>query len=405
MLSGMRRTGALPGGNKVAVATISGGAGVMMADAGEEAGLDLAPLPEKTQAYLKELVPFAGTRNPVDFTAQVYNDFSVVTKNFDAIFREGGYDAVIGFFSSLLYSERMSQKVLEALLPVRRDFPDRIFALSVIGPEANRRRFEEAGFLLLDDPAKAMQTIAATLKIGSGFARGPRKEPAVPQAPCLTRRAYNEIEAKALLAKAGIPAAPERLATTVEKAVAAAAEIGYPVVMKIVSPDILHKSEAGGVKLGLADESEVRSAYDSILSACASACPKAKIDGVLVGKMISGGVEAILGVQRDPVFGPVVMFGLGGIFTEIMKDVTFRLAPFDTDEAMEMIRAIKGFPLLDGARGRRKCDQAALAKAISNLSIFAAANRDVLASIDINPAVVLPEGQGVAALDAVILTV
>jgi acyl-CoA synthetase (NDP forming) len=405
MLSGIRRTGALPGGNKVAVATISGGAGVMMADAGEEAGLDLAPLPEKTQAYLKELVPFAGTRNPVDFTAQVYNDFSVVTKNFDAIFREGGYDAVIGFFSSLLYSERMSQKVLEALLPVRRDFPDRIFALSVIGPEANRRRFEEAGFLLLDDPAKAMQTIAATLKIGSGFARGPRKEPAVPQAPCLTRRAYNEIEAKALLAKAGIPAAPERLATTVEKAVAAAAEIGYPVVMKIVSPDILHKSEAGGVKLGLADESEVRSAYDSILSACASACPKAKIDGVLVGKMISGGVEAILGVQRDPVFGPVVMFGLGGIFTEIMKDVTFRLAPFDTDEAMEMIRAIKGFPLLDGARGRRKCDQAALAKAISNLSIFAAANRDVLASIDINPAVVLPEGQGVAALDAVILTV
>ena len=405
MLSGIRRTGALPGGNKVAVATISGGAGVMMADAGEEAGLDLAPLPEKTQAYLKELVGFAGTRNPVDFTAQVYNDFSVVTKNFDAIFREGGYDAVIGFFSSLLYSERMSQKVLEALLPVRRDFPDRIFALSVIGPEANRRRFEEAGFLLLDDPAKAMQTIAATLKIGSGFARGPRKEPAVPQAPCLTRRAYNEIEAKALLAKAGIPAAPERLATTVEKAIAAAAEIDYPVVMKIVSPDILHKSEAGGVKLGLADESEVRSAYDSILSACASACPKAKIDGVLVGKMISGGVEAILGVQRDPVFGPVVMFGLGGIFTEIMKDVTFRLAPFDTDEAMEMIRAIKGFPLLDGARGRRKCDQAALAKAISNLSIFAAANRDVLASIDINPAVVLPEGQGVAALDAVILTV
>jgi len=405
MLSGIRRTGALPGGNKVAVATISGGAGVMMADAGEEAGLDLAPLPEKTQAYLKELVPFAGTRNPVDFTAQVYNDFSVVTKNFDAIFREGGYDAVIGFFSSLLYSERMSQKVLEALLPVRRDFPDRIFALSVIGPEANRRRFEEAGFLLLDDPAKAMQTIAATLKIGSGFARGPRKEPAVPQAPCLTRRAYNEIEAKALLAKAGIPAAPERLATTVEKAIAAAAEIGYPVVMKIVSPDILHKSEAGGVKLGLADESEVRSAYDSILSACASACPKAKIDGVLVGKMISGGVEAILGVQRDPVFGPVVMFGLGGIFTEIMKDVTFRLAPFDMDEAMEMIRAIKGFPLLDGARGRRKCDQAALAKAISNLSIFAAANRDVVASIDINPVVVLPEGQGVAALDAVILTV
>jgi acetate---CoA ligase (ADP-forming) len=177
------------------------------------------------------------------------------------------------------------------------------------------------------------------------------------------------------------------------------------VVMKIVSPDIVHKSDAGGVKLNLGDADAVRSAYDAILSSCTAAHPKAKIDGVLVGTMISGGVEAILGVQRDPVFGPVVMFGLGGIFTEIMKDVTFRLAPFDEAEAMAMIRSIKGFPLLDGARGRKKCDQAALAKALSKLSIFAAANRDLLASIDINPVVVLPEGQGVAALDAVILTV
>jgi acyl-CoA synthetase (NDP forming) len=295
--------------------------------------------------------------------------------------------------------------VLDALLPVRKTFPDRIFALSVIGPEKNRRRFEEAGFLLLDDPAKAMETIAATLKIGQGFARGARKIPAVAKSPCVERRPYNEIEAKALLTKAGVPAAPERLATNAEEAVKAAAEIGYPVVLKIVSPDIVHKSDAGGVKLNLATADAVRSAYDAILSACTSAHPKAQIDGVVVGKMISGGVEAILGVQRDPVFGPVVMFGLGGIFTEIMKDVTFRLAPFDEVEAMEMIRSIKGFPLLDGARGRKKCDQAALARALSNLSLFAAANRDVLASIDINPVVVLPEGQGVAALDAVILTV
>jgi acyl-CoA synthetase (NDP forming) len=405
MLSGMRRFGKLPTGNKIAIATVSGGAGVMMADAAEEAGLDVAPLPEKTQAYLKELVPFAGTRNPVDFTAQVYNDFNVVTKNFDAIYREGGYDAVIGFFTALLYSETMSKKVLDSLLPVRKAFPDRVFALSMIGPLETRRKFEQEGFLMLEDPSIAMRTIAATLKIGRGMARGPRTAPTTEGAPRIERRSYNEIDAKALLAKAGIRAAPERLAKSAEDAVRAAAEIGYPVVMKIVSPDILHKSEAGGVKLGLADADGVHTAYDAILSSCKRACPTAKIDGVLVGKMVSGGVEAILGVQRDPVFGPVVMFGLGGIFTEIMKDVTFRLAPFDADEAMEMIRAIKGFPLLDGARGRQKCDQAALAEAISKLSIFAAANRDVVASIDINPVVVLPEGEGVAALDAVILTV
>jgi acyl-CoA synthetase (NDP forming) len=405
MLSGMRRFGKLPTGNKVAIATVSGGAGVMMADAAEEAGLDLAPLPEETQAYLKKLVPFAGTRNPVDFTAQVYNDFNVVTKNFDAIFREGGYDAVIGFFTALLYSPTMSQKVLDSLLPVRKAFPDRVFALSMIGPLERRRAFEDAGFLMLEDPSIAMNTIAATLKIGNGLARGPRKIPPVVDGPCLQRRSYNEIEAKALLAKAGVPASPERLARNADDAVKAASEIGYPVVLKIVSPDIVHKSDAGGVKLNLGDADAVREAYDTILSSCTAAHPKAKIDGVLVGKMISGGVEAILGVQRDPVFGPVVMFGLGGIFTEIMKDVTFRLAPFDEAEAMEMIRGIKGFPLLDGARGRRKCDQAALAKALAKLSVFAAANRDVLASIDINPVVVLPEGQGVAALDAVILTV
>ncbi len=405
MLSGMRRVGKIPTGNKVAIATVSGGAGVMMADAAEEAGLDLAPLPEKTQAYLKKLVPFAGTRNPVDFTAQVYNDFNVVTKNFDAIFREGGYDAVIGFFTALLYSETMSQKVLNSLLPVRKDFPDRVFALSMIGPLERRRQFEDAGFLMLEDPSIAMNTIAATLKIGRGMAKGPHKAPAVADAPSVQRRAYNEIEAKALLAKAGVPAAPEQLAANADDAVKAATEIGYPVVMKIVSPDIVHKSEVGGVKLNLASADAVRAAYDQILSSCTTAHPKAKIDGVLVGKMISGGVEAILGVQRDPVFGPVVMFGLGGIFTEIMKDVTFRLAPFDEAEAMEMIRSIKGFPLLNGARGRAKCDQAALAAALSKLSIFAAANREVLASIDINPVLVLPEGQGVAALDAVILTV
>ncbi len=405
MLSGMRKYGKLPSGNKIGIATVSGGAGVMMADAAEEAGLDVAPLPEKTQKYLKELVPFAGTRNPVDFTAQVYNDFNVVTKNFEAIYREGGYDAVIGFFTALLYSESMSKKVLDSLRPVRQAFPDRVFALSMIGPLENRRKFEAEGFLMLEDPSIAMNTIAATLKIGRGMANGLPTDPPVTGAPRIARQSYNEIEAKKLLAEAGVPAAPEQLAKSADDAVKAAEAIGFPVVMKIVSPNIVHKSEAGGVKLNITDADGVRRAYDEILSSCTTAHPKAKIDGVLVGKMVSGGVEAILGVQRDPVFGPVVMFGLGGIFTEIMKDVTFRLAPFDEAEAMAMIRSIKGFPLLDGARGRKKCDQAALAKALSKLSILAAANRDTLASIDINPVIVLPEGDGVAALDAVILTV
>jgi acyl-CoA synthetase (NDP forming) len=404
MCSGMCGNGGLPAGRKVAIATISGGAGVMMADTAEEVGLDLAPLPDKTQAYLKELVPFAGTRNPVDFTAQVYNDYSVITKNFHAIFEEGGYDAVIGFFSSLLYSDRVSEKVLEALRPVREAFPDRVLALSVIGPESRKRDFEAEGFLLLHDPSEAMKTIAAMLRIGEGMARGPYPAPKGPAAPKLKPGVYNEAEAKRVLAEAGVPAAPERFAASAGEAAAAAEEIGYPVVMKVVSPDILHKTEAGGVVLGLENADAVRAAYGDILASCRGAHPDAAIEGVLVARMVMGGVETILGVQRDPVFGPVVMFGLGGIFTEVMKDVTFRLAPFGEEEAMAMIRSIKGFPLLDGARGAAVCDQAALAKALSRLSVFADANREAIESIDINPFVVLPEGEGVMALDAVVLT-
>ncbi len=404
MCSQMCAGGGIPAGDKVAIATISGGAGVMMADAAEESGLDLAPLPEKTQAYLKELVPFAGTRNPVDFTAQVYNDFSLVTKNFQAIFEEGGYDAVIGFFSSLLYSDRVSQRLLESLLPVRKAFPDRVFALSVIGPEERKRAWEEEGFLILHDPSKAMETIAAVLKLGKGLAAPPYPAPEAGVVPTAERRRYNELEAKALLAEAGVPAAPEHLATSASDAAKAAAKIGFPVVMKIVSAEIVHKSDIGGVVLGVGSEDAACAAYDQIIANAAKAHPDAGIDGVLVAKMVSGGVEVILGVQRDPVFGPVVMFGLGGIFTEVMKDVTFRLAPFGEAEAMEMIRSIKGFPLLDGARGAAKCDQAALAKALSRLSVFADANRDTVSSIDLNPVVVLPEGDGVMALDAVVLT-
>lgn len=404
MCSGMCRSGTIPAGNKVAIATISGGAGVMMADAAEEAGLDLAPLPDKTQDYLKELVPFAGTRNPVDFTAQVYNDYSVITKNFEAILEEGGYDAVIGFFSSLLYSDAVSQKVLDSLIPVRKAYPDRVLALSVIGPDQRKRDFEDEGFLLLHDPSDAMKTISAVLQIGAGLARGPYPAADSANAPVIESRSYNELEAKTVLDAAGIAGSPEKLAGTAAEAEMAAADIGYPVVMKVVSADIVHKSDVGGVKLNLSSAGAVRAAYDAIMTDCARAHPDATIDGILVAKMISGGVEAILGVQRDPVFGPVVMFGLGGIFTEVLKDVTFRLAPFGEEEAMDMIRSIKGFPLLDGARGAAKCDQAALAKTLSRLSVFADVNRDVVTSIDINPLVVLPEGEGVAALDAVILT-
>jgi succinyl-CoA synthetase beta subunit len=212
----------------------------------------------------------------------------------------------------------------------------------------------------------------------------------------------SEAVAKALLADAGVPAVPEHAASDSEAAVAAAEQIGYPVVLKILSPDILHKSEIGGVLLDVADADAVRHGFATLLDRARHHAPAARLEGVLVAKQIKGAVEMALGIFRDPVFGPVAMVGLGGIFIEVLKDVSFRRCPFGEAEAERMIRSLKGFPLLDGARGRPKADVPALARALSALSAFAAAAGPRLESVDVNPLLVLPEGQGCYAADAVV---
>ena len=183
---------------------------------------------------------------------------------------------------------------------------------------------------------------------------------------------------------------------------AAAQRFGFPVVMKILSPDIIHKSEIGGVLLDVADAGAVRSGFPLLLERARTAAPDARIDGVLVAKQLKGGVECILGIHRDPVFGPMAMFGLGGIFVEVLKDVVFHRCPFGADTAEAMIRSIKGAPLLLGARGRKKADVTALAEMLSRLSAFAVAAGDRLQSIDLNPVFAMPEGEGAFAVDAVI---
>jgi succinyl-CoA synthetase beta subunit len=188
----------------------------------------------------------------------------------------------------------------------------------------------------------------------------------------------------------------------VEAALEAAREIGFPVVLKLLSPDILHKSEIGGVLLGIADEAALRAGFATLLARAADRAPGARVDGVLVAKQVAGAVEMAVGVVRDPVFGPVVMVGLGGVFIEVFRDVAFRRCPVSETEAETMIRALRGFPLLDGARGRPKADVAALARAVAALSRFGAAAGPRLLSAEINPLMVLPEGQGALAADAVI---
>jgi acetate---CoA ligase (ADP-forming) len=182
-----------------------------------------------------------------------------------------------------------------------------------------------------------------------------------------------------------------------------AARIGERLVLKVVSPQITHKTEVGGVMLDV-PAGEAGAAYDRLVARVKERAPNATIEGVLMSPMVKGGTEMILGVQNDPVFGPVVLLGLGGIFVEVLRDVTFRIAPFGVEEAHRMIAELRGAAILKGARGQPPADLDALAAALSKLSLFAAAKRAEFASIDINPLLVRAKGEGAAALDALIVT-
>jgi acyl-CoA synthetase (NDP forming) len=278
-------------------------------------------------------------------------------------------------------------------------------AISALFPPARRRELDRLGCLVFPDPSAAIRTIGAVASLAdhAGVDADAGMPETVPAAGAPLLEAYNEVQAMELLRQAGLPVSRCTLAADADAAVRAAAALGGAVAMKVVSPDIVHKSDVGGVKLNIAGEDALRAAYAGIMDSVRRHCPEARIDGVLVAPMAPKGVECIAGVHCDPVFGPVVMFGLGGVFVEVLKDVSFRLAPFGRDVALEMIREIKGHALLQGARGAPPCDVGALADALAALSRFAHARRADFSSVEINPLLALPEGQGALALDAVVL--
>ncbi len=392
--------GVFPRSPRVGVVTISGGVGIQMADAAAEFGLELPRMPDAAQRQVLAMVPFAGPANPVDATAQVINDWSMFTKILGIVAEEGNVDSVISFLAHTGTTPGVMERLKPALQDVRVRFPDRVFILCARMPRDMADEFKSIGFLIFEDPTRAMAAVAALAKLAQGYAKPRVPRPQIRAAAALSAGPINEAEAKRIFLEAGIPFAPECVARSRDEVVSAANEIGYPVVLKILSADIAHKSEAGGVVLGLRDADEVVKAYDTMLVRVREREPRARIEGVLVARMIEG-VETVIGVKRDAVFGPVVMFGLGGVYVEVLKDVTLRLAPVDRATAHEMIRAIKGFPLLAGARGRPPADLDALADALVAMSRFGAAHPEV-ASAEINPFIALPEG-GVA-VDALILT-
>ncbi len=388
--------------NTLGVITLSGGAGVMISDEADRLGFAMPPMPDDAQAKLKALIPFSAPANPVDCTAQVFNDLSMIGRFADTMVEQGGYTSVLGFFTQVGGAPSVAPRLREQLNHTKDRFPDRLYALSVIAPPDMIREYEADGFLVFEDPTRATVALHAMGRFGAAFAGVAHDPPpAVPTIP-LPATTPSEAEAKSLLAQAGIAAAPERPCATADDAVAAAAAFGFPVVMKILSPDILHKSEIGGVLLDIAGADSVRAGFATLLDRARTAAPAARIEGVLVAKQLRGGVECIMGIHRDPVFGPVAMFGLGGIFVEVLKDVVFRRCPFGPHEAERMIRSIRAAPLLLGARGRPVADIPALATMLARLSVFAHQAGPELKSVDLNPVFAMPAGQGAFAADAVI---
>ena len=396
--------GALPSSRRIGLMTISGGAGVMMADEATAQGLDVAPMPDAAQRRLKEMLSFSTPRNPVDFTAQVFNAPRLLGTFLDAMLDEGDYGAVVVFLTFVASVEFMAKPALDAIATARARHPDRPIIMVMVGSDEAIAPYEALNVPVFEDAVRAVRTVAALARVAQGLAHRPRAgvEPeAHPAGKLFSGGRLDEHEALALLASWGVPVVETRVAANGEEAARAAAAMGAPVAMKVLSPDIAHKTEAGGVALGVAPENAA-SEHDGLLARARAFDASAEIRGTLVAPMVKG-VECILGVRRDPVFGPVVMAGSGGVLAEILDDVTFRKAPIDQAEAKRMIAGLRGAPVLDGARGRPRCDVDALAGALAALSRFAAAHADTVESVDVNPFVVLPEGEGGVALDALIV--
>ena len=373
--------GALPASRRIGIMTISGGAGVMMADEAAMQGLEVAPMPETAQKQLKEKISFCTPRNPVDVTGQVFNAPHLIGDFLDAMLDDGDYAAIVIFFTYVASVPFMAKPTLEALSRARERHPHRPILMSMIGSDDAIAPYEALNVPVFAGAVSAVRAMSALARVREGLSRNPGTSSNTTAHPTGDR--YNggrldEHEARRLLASWGIPSVEARVARSAAEAAHAARIIGAPLAMKVLSPDIDHKTEAGVIALDVA-VGDAASEHDSLIARAIAHDANVEVRGTLLTPMVSG-VECILGIRRDPVFGPVVMVGSGGVLAEVLEDVAFRKAPIDCAEAKRMIAELKGARVLEGIRGGPRCDVDALAGAVAALSRFAAAHADVVES-------------------------
>ncbi|MGE3919013.1 MAG: acetate--CoA ligase family protein, partial [Hyphomicrobiaceae bacterium] len=397
-----------PNGNAIGVLSISGGSGVVFADRAVKEGLRLPSFAPETFKALRAIIPsFGAADNPADTTAAVINQPELFTKTLDIVLADPGIDQLSLLLASLPGEGAFKCAQAITAAAAKTDKPVQVvWSGRKAKSEAAWKLFTEAGVPFLPTPARGAKAAATLAKFAEDRRRlSGRKAPsfAMPAGLSLPSGAVtlSEVESKAVLKAFGVPITSEVLVPAGTDIAAATKGMNGPFAVKIVSRDIAHKTEAGGVQLGVAAADLAKAAAEVAANGRAYK-PGAKIDGVLVSEMASG-LEALIGVVNDENFGPCVTFGLGGVLTEVLKDVTFRVAPFGIETARDMIAELRAAKLFDGYRGKPAADKEALAAMLVEVSRMAAALGDRMKEMDINPVFVGPAGAGCRAADALVV--
>ncbi|HSV77700.1 MAG TPA: acetate--CoA ligase family protein [Ramlibacter sp.] len=399
--------GKYPEGGGVAVMGVSGGSAIVFADAGEPEGLQMCDLAEQTQQRLAKVVPNIGAvHNPIDLTAGYFSaaNREKLETAVKAVLDDPNIHSVCvnlattGKAGSLVAAEVLGQVAAGASKPIV------VFSSAPASQVGEALRvFDQARVPVLPSPSRAARAIAMLARYRQAQLRADRSAPAAAARTPLPlgagSGALSELQSKEILAAAGVPVTRDVLVQGVDGSVFE--RMKAPLVVKIVSPDIPHKTEVGGVKVGITTRAELETAIGEVLANAKKHKPNARIEGVLVSEMVRGGFELIAGVVNDVVFGPVVVVGAGGIYAELLKDSTSRLAPFDQATAREMLDELRCRPILAGARGAAPLDVDAVADALAALSRFAWDHREQVKEVDLNPLFVLTKG--VAAADALVV--
>ena len=386
-------------GSNCAILSISGAAGAILADALALGGAEVPTLPTEVQKALAVQIPgHSMVSNPIDMTGNTVNSNDFLSECIRLALSPDCIDVLLLYTPGAFLTNALDQVEAAAAASGKAIIVIDTFAM------ADQTRLAAHGIGYFEDFDRAARAVAAYGKWKRSGGEPVAALPASASWPAFPagRSALSETESKEALATFGVPVVHDVLVQSAEEARAAAGSIGYPLVAKLVSPDVAHKTEHGLIRLGLADADAVAEAFESMM-AKARSMPGVHIEGVTLEPMLQGGVEILAGVTCDPVFGWMLTVGLGGVWTELMQDACHSLLPVGAAEADLMLRSLKGFKLLDGYRGAPKADVAAAARAIAALGEAVLAGGDPLREVEINPLLVLPEGKGAVAVDALVL--